>query len=129
MYRKILSYGCCFTTGIKHHAVVAAVLLLRGAIPVAAQDNPWFFGLHARSSSTYIGLAMANFQYRVNEAIADATDGEGFAEMNIFSKRTVSITDHGEEVDYEQNKFGYGFTAYDLWNDIEVGVKGGWQGR
>ena len=128
MYRKILSYDCCFTSGIKHYAVVAAVLLLRGAIPVAAQENPWFFGLHTRSYNMYIGLAMANAQNQINSAIAHATDGVGFTEMNVFSYRWVSLTDNGETVDYQRTPAGFGFKAYDLWNDIEAGLKGGWQG-
>ena len=39
----------------------------------------------------------------------------------------MSFKDNGENVDYKMGN-PYGFTAYDLFNDLEVGVKFGWQG-
>ena len=135
MYRKILNYGCCFTTGIKHHAVVAAVLLLRGAIPVAAQDNPWFFGLHTHSNHGIVNNFMAIGSFFANMGISHATNGaEPDCELNVWNTHVVQFEDNGEPVSFERGNplrsyGGYGVRAYDLWNDIEVGVKGGWLGR
>ena len=40
----------------------------------------------------------------------------------------MKLTDNGEKIDFKQSN-PYGFKAYDLFNNIEAGVKVGWQGR
>ena len=111
----------------KRVGVLAIPLLLFCSSPVSAQENPWFFGLHTRSNSVLTNDLLAIGDVLVNEAIASATDGAASADFILYNLHYVKLEDNGEVVDFKRNN-PYGYTSYDLFNDIEAGIKFGWQG-
>lgn len=58
----------------------------------------------------------------INVLIAHATDGK-YAPLDflLYNYHYVRLRDNGEDVDFKENN-PYGFTSYDLFNDIEAGI-------
>lgn len=113
---------------IKRFAVVLLVPLLLGeAVPVSAQESPWIFGLYTRSNHVLTNDLMAVVDVLANTAISSLTDGAASADFIAYNYHYVDLKDNGEKIDFKRNN-PYGFTAYDLFNDIEAGLKFGWQG-
>ena len=63
----------------------------------------------------------------VNNPIARATDGKAPVDFTVFQYHYMSLKDNGETVDFERNN-AYGFKSYDLFNNLEFGIKVGWLG-
>ena len=120
--------------GYKHvrllkQSIVALLMFfcLGSSMQTFAQDNPWFFGLHTRSNSVWTNDILSVRSMVVNTGIAPSTEGALYTDLIAVDYHYVKLEDNGEEVDFKQNN-PYGFTAYDLFNDLEVGFKVGWQG-
>ena len=63
----------------------------------------------------------------VNSAIANAIDGDASGNFIIYNYHYVDLKDNGEKIAFKQNN-PYSFKLYDLLNDVEAGIKVGWQG-
>lgn len=109
--------------------IIAVVIFLIGgtSTPIFAQDNPWFFGVHTRGNNVWTNDVLSIGDMLINTAIAKATNGAAYPDFIAASYHYVKLEDNGEKIDFKQNN-PYGFTAYDLFNDLEVGLKVGWQG-
>lgn len=107
--------------------IVMVPLLIGQVIPASAQENPWIFGLYTRSNHVLTNDLLAVVDVLANSAISSLTDGAANADFIAFNYHYVSMKDNGETIDFKTNN-PYGFTSYDLFNDIEAGLKFGWQG-
>lgn len=63
----------------------------------------------------------------VNYAIATVTDGTASSDYILYNYHYVKLEDNGESVDFKRNN-PYGFKSYELFNDVEAGLKVGWHG-
>ena len=97
-------------------------------IPMKAQDNPFYFGLHTKSSNFWSSEVMAVGEGLVNTLIARATNGAAVSYVSAYNFHYVDMSSSQGDVDFSRNN-PYGMTAYDLFGDIEAGVKAGWQGE
>lgn len=118
---------CAKNNGCKISVVWLVILFLCSITPVHSQDNPWFFGIHTRSNHVLTNDVLAIADMLVNVAIASATDGAASTDYSLYNYHYVNLEDNGEKIDFKRNN-PYGFKAYDLFNDIEAGLKVGWQG-
>lgn len=102
--------------------LAAAIPLLCAATPVFSQENPWFFGLRTRSNHVLTNDLLYFADMAINVLIAHATDGK-YAPLDflLYNYHYVRLRDNGEDVDFKENN-PYGFTSYDLFNDIEAGI-------
>ena len=124
-WRKVPGWAKC--NGSKIYVVWLAILFSCSFTPVHSQDNPWFFGIHTRSNNVLTNDVLAIADMFVNVAIASATDGATSTEFSLYNYHYVNLEDNGEKIDFKRNN-PYGLKAYDLFNDIEAGLKVGWQG-
>lgn len=106
---------------------IALFLFQYSTLTVSAQDNPWIFGLYTHGFHFLTGNLLSIAKQLVNIPIANATDGAAPFDFVPFNLHYMSFKDNGENVDYKMGN-PYGFTSYDLFNDVEAGVKIGWQG-
>lgn len=112
---------------LKRLLATMAVPLLLGNTTISAQENPWFFGLYTRSNSVWTNDVLGLANSLVNYGIATATDGKAYSDLILYNYHYVKLEDNGESVDFKRNE-PFGFTSYDLFNDVEAGIKVGWQG-
>lgn len=124
--RKQSDYGGT-TSRFRHRLMVATIPLFCCMTPVFSQDNPWFFGVHTRSNNVWTHDVLALADLLINSGVAIATNGAASADFSLINYHYVKLEDNGETVDFKRNN-PYGFKAYDLFNDIEAGLKIGWQG-
>lgn len=132
LYQKFLKHSRTvwrgYLDGLWRYAIAIAIpLLLGGTHPIFAQENPWIFGLYTRSNSVVTNDILGLADILVNSAVAEATDGAASSDFILYNYHYVKLEDNGETIDFKRNN-PYGFTAYDLFNDIEAGIKLGWQG-
>lgn len=108
---------------------LSVVLLLCGLTPAHSQRNPWFVGIHAHGGHVLTDFAAVAASSIANLAICDAFDNNEIVpfEVSAYRYHYFKMEDNGETVDFKRNN-SYGHTAYDLFNDIEAGIKVGWQG-
>ncbi len=119
---------CQGISGVKKRiAAISIPLLLVSSTPVSAQDNPWIFGLYTHGFHFLTGNILSFARQFVNIPIAVATDGAAPLEFVPFNFHYMSFKDNGEIVDYKMGN-PYGWTSYDLFNNLEAGFKFGWQG-
>jgi len=62
----------------------------------------------------------------INRTIANTTEGATTSDGILFNYHLGDMKDQAGDVAFKRNN-PYGFTAYDLFNNLEVGVKVGWQ--
>lgn len=123
---QLIMFGTIY--GIKHYVVVPIVVLLLGcSVPVSAQENPWIFGLYTHGYHFLTGNVLELARLLVNVPVSKATDGIVPIDIVPLNLHYMSFKDNGEHVDYKMGN-PYGFTSYDLFNDVEAGLKFGWQG-
>lgn len=111
----------------KRRVAATAFPLLFGALPALAQDNPWFFGIHTRSNHVLVNDVLAVAGMFANIVVTSATDGATPTDFTLANYHRVKLEDNGEAIKFKGNN-PYGYKAYDLFNDIEAGLKIGWQG-
>ncbi len=107
--------------------LVSMLLIMDNPMYTFAQKSPWIFGLHTRSNSVITNDVLGLADILVNTAITSLTEGAVPTELSFIDYHYVSVKDNGEPLKYQRNN-PYGFTSYDLFNDLEVGLKFGWQG-
>ena len=95
----------------------------------AYAQSPWIFGLHTKSNSSILSTGLFLGQVLVNSSLGLITDGaiSGGSNWTIGSVHFINMKDNGELVDY-QIANPYTATSYNLFNDMELGLKLGWQG-
>lgn len=111
----------------KKRLVVLFVFIVAFVPTAIGQDNPWIFGLYTRSNHVITHNVLEYAKLLVNVPIAYATEGAATADWVPVDISYMSMKDNGESLDVK-NSNPYGFTAYDLFNNIEAGLKFGWQG-
>ena len=94
---------------------------------LSAQENPWFFGIHTMSNNFWTNNVLSLAGALINVPIARATEGEAPIDFTAIQFHYMTLKDNGEDVDFKRNN-PYGFKAYDLFNNLEVGLKVGWLG-
>lgn len=94
---------------------------------VSAQENPWIIGLYTHSNHFITNNVLALASLGINMPVASLTEGAATMDFNLYNFHYMDVTDNGEGVDFDRVN-PYGFTAYDLFNEIECGLKFGWQG-
>ena len=97
-------------------------------IPMKAQDNPFYFGLRTGSSNFWSSEVMAVGEGVVNQLIANAINGAAVSYVSAYNYHYMDMSSSQGDVKFSRNN-PYGMTAYDLFNDLEAGVKAGWQGE
>lgn len=90
-----------------------------------AQDNPWVLGLYTKSNNVYVDNLMKVGEVLVNSALSNVHDQALSYELMPYNYHYVKMENNDGEIDVKRNS-AYGFTAYDLFNDFEVGLKAGW---
>ena len=97
-------------------------------ISATAQENPWYFGIRTNSSNFWTSKVTSIGEIWINYALARAINGAATFNTIVYNYHYMSIDDRYGSVDFSRNN-PYGFTAYDLFNDLEAGLKAGWQGE
>lgn len=103
--------------------LVVAVLLV--SLKASAQYNPWVIGLHTSSTSLYTHTILGLGEALVNNLIANKTDGVTYYHAMLYNYHDVAMEGPEGDIRVKRNTF-YGLTAFDLFNDFEVGLKFGW---
>ena len=93
----------------------------------AAQEQGWIFGLYTHGFHFLTGNVLSLARIFVNVPIAQATNGAAAFDLVPYNLHYMSFKDNGEDVSFKMGN-PYGFTSYDLFNDLEAGLKFGWQG-
>jgi len=98
--------------------ICSLVMMAFMAVPSFSQTG-WFYGVNALSSNWYTGIGV-----NLIEGVVNALIGQPHTEFYLGLKY-ASMKDNGEKADF---KYGdpYGFTAFDLFNDMEFGLKFGY---
>ena len=117
--------------GQKKEAVFSLMIMIFALLFVPkhadSQEKPLILGVYTHGnhflSDNIMGLASLYF----NAPLAAVTQGMSTVDLSVFHLRYLKMKDNGEAIDYEMPN-PYGVTAYDLFNDIECGIKLGWQG-
>ena len=91
------------------------------------QDSGWIAGLYTHSNHAILGTALDLATLYANVPLSRVTHGASTSDQDFVHIRYMSMTDNGETVDYKIAN-PYGFTLYDLFNNLEAGLKFGWQG-
>lgn len=95
------------------------------SLSASAQYNPWVIGLHTSSTSLYTGTVLGLGEVFVNNLIANQMDGVTYYHFNVYNYHDLKMESDLGDVRVKRNTF-YGLTAFDLFNDFEVGLKFGW---
>lgn len=106
---------------------VAFILLTAGSSYAFAQGNGWIFGLHTSSNNFYTANVLGIAEFIANAGLVNVTKGNNSWNIYALNLHYLKMKDNGEEISFASAN-PYGFTAYDLFNDIECGLKFGWQG-
>ena len=110
---------------LKNLILVVAIVL--AGLPVKSQENGWIAGVYTNSNNVWTNDVLQAAGLLVNLPLAMLTDGAATYDLSMVDIHYLKMTDNREEIGYKGNH-PYGFKAYDLFNDIEFGVKFGWQG-
>lgn len=95
------------------------------SLSASAQYNPWVIGLHASSTSLYTNTVLSLGEVFVNNLIANKMDGVTSYHFTVYNYHDLKMESPEGDVRVKRNTF-YGLTAFDLFNDFEVGLKFGW---
>lgn len=117
----------CFVLLHKYCFLFVFITIVFVPVQASSQENPWFFGVHTKSNHVLTNDVMALAGWGLNSIITGATQGAVSTELSLYNLHYVRMEDNGESIDFKRNN-PYGFTAYDLFNDVEAGIKIGWQG-
>lgn len=102
-----------------------AYLMTQG---IYAQDSPWFGGLYTSSNHGVSSLILGYSSALINAGVQVFTDSKiPLSNYDPYNFHYMKFEDNGEDVDFKMSN-PYGFKSYDLFNNIEVGAKLGWQG-
>ena len=100
-------------------------VVLGCSLSASAQYNPWVIGLHASSTSLYTNTVLSLGEVFVNNLIANKMDGVTSYHFTVYNYHDLKMESPEGDVRVKRNTF-YGLTAFDLFNDFEVGLKFGW---
>lgn len=131
LFSRGIRHFCHYHNGIiRRFTAVSFPLLLLNPLSVAAQDSsPWILGLYTHGFHTLTGNVLGIAQMLVNVPIASATDGMVSADFVPYTFHYMSMEDNGEKVDNDIDPYStYRLTSYNLFKDVEIGLKFGWQG-
>lgn len=95
------------------------------SLSASAQYNPWVIGLHTSSTSLYTNTVLSLGEVFVNNLIANKMDGVTSYHFTVYNYHDLKMESPDGDVRVKRNTF-YGLTAFDLFNDFEVGLKFGW---
>ena len=95
------------------------------SLSASAQYNPWVIGLHTSSTSLYTNTVLSLGEVVVNNLIASRMDGVTSYHFTVYNYHDLKMESPEGDVRVKRNTF-YGLTAFDLFNDFEVGLKFGW---
>ena len=95
------------------------------SLSASAQYNPWVIGLHTSSTSLYTNTVLSLGEVFVNNLIANKMDGVTSYHFTVYNYHDLKMESPEGDVRVKRNTF-YGLTAFDLFNDFEVGLKFGW---
>ncbi|MCD8295977.1 MAG: hypothetical protein LUC88_00225, partial [Prevotella sp.] len=112
---------------ITRNLIVSIILFFMPSIANGQENKGWIVGLYTHSNNTYIDLGMNIVNQLVGIPLSHLTDGISTVDQSFVCINYISMTDNGDEIGYKMAN-PYGFTSYDLFNDLEAGVKFGWQG-
>ena len=101
--------------------------MMANPLTIKSQENPWIFGIHTHAFNVTTQNVLEIAKAFVNMSISNLTDGPFRFDVVPLNVHYFSMKDNGEKIDYVGDK-PYGFTSYDLFNDLELGLKFGWQG-
>lgn len=100
-------------------------VVLGCSLSASAQYNPWVIGLHASSTSLYTNTVLSLGEVFVNNLIASKMDGVTSYHFMVYNYHDLKMEGDQGDIRVKRNTF-YGLTAFDLFNDFEVGLKFGW---
>ena len=100
-------------------------VVLGCSLSASAQYNPWVIGLHASSTSLYTNTVLSLGEVFVNNLIASKMDGVTSYHFTVYNYHDLKMEGDQGDIRVKRNTF-YGLTAFDLFNDFEVGLKFGW---
>ena len=101
------------------------IVVLGCSLSASAQYNPWVIGLHASSTSLYTNTVLSLGEVFVNNLIASKMDGVTSYHFMVYNYHDLKMEGDQGDIRVKRNTF-YGLTAFDLFNDFEVGLKFGW---
>lgn len=104
-----------------------ALSIFFSALPAKSQENGWIAGVYTNSNNVWTNDILQTAGLLINIPLAIATDGAATWDLSAIDFHYMKMTDNGEKIGYKGNH-PYGFRAYDLFNDMECGLKFGWQG-
>ena len=108
--------------------IILSIAFVCSCLGIKAQ-SAWFGGVYTNSNSGISSAVMGLGSTLINMGINSLTDSDSpLCSYDPYSFHYMKLTDNGEKIDFKQSN-PYGFKAYDLFNNIEAGVKVGWQGR
>lgn len=100
-------------------------VVLGCSLSASAQYNPWVIGLHTSSTSLYTNTVLSLGEVFVNNLIANKMDGVTSYHFTVYNYHDLKMDGDQGDIRVKRNTF-YGLTAFDLFNDFEVGLKFGW---
>ena len=100
-------------------------VVLGCSLSASAQYNPWVVGLHTSSTSLYTNTVLSLGEVFVNNFIANKMDGVTSYHFTVYNYHDLKMESDQGDIRVKRNTF-YGLTAFDLFNDFEVGLKFGW---
>lgn len=103
------------------------MLLIASSFPTRAQENGWIAGVYTNSNNVWTNDILQTAGLLLNIPLALATNGAASYDLDVVNWHFIDMEDNGEDIDFKLNN-PYGFKAYDLFNDMEFGIKLGWQG-
>ena len=101
------------------------IVVLGCSLSASAQYNPWVVGLHTSSTSLYTNTVLSLGEVFVNNLIANKMDGVTSYHFTVYNYHDLKMESPEGDIRVKRNTF-YGLTAFDLFNDFEVGLKFGW---
>ena len=108
--------------------IILSIAFVCSCLGIKAQ-SAWFGGVYTNSNSGISSAVMGLGSTLINMGLNSLTDSDSpLCSYDPYSFHYMKLTDNGEKIDFKQSN-PYGFKAYDLFNNIEAGVKVGWQGR
>lgn len=128
-YFVFLKYGCKRIVGHTVALLIITLLTMEGKSYTAnAQVWPISIGLYANSNHVLTHDVIQLATIAANIPFTELTHRRTSRDFALYQLHYMSFEDNGEAVDFKASN-PYGLTAYDLFNDVECGLKVGWRGQ
>lgn len=103
------------------------LLLMEGKIYTANAQWPISIGLYGSSNHVLTHGVVQLATIAASIPLTALTQRNMSRDFALFRGHYISMKDNGEPVSFKASN-PYGFTSYDLFNDLECGLKVGWRG-